>query len=129
MRAPQIIAEPGCATQIMADTGLISRDDARAVLTALIKAGFIVAPLEPTNSMFEAYMTAMKPHARTRRTIICNIGKARLRWKAMANAGMKVAFSRLALVDQSEGHLNSNQTNAGSSPAERANPSSGGVHG
>lgn len=93
MRAPEIIEQPPCAKDVMTETGIVSRDGAHAILVALAKAGFVIAPLEPTNAMFEAYMTALGRPAKTRETIITNIGKARQRWKAMAQMGMKVTFS------------------------------------
>ena len=93
---PEIIASPPCVTEVMAHAGCISEGHAYKILIGLAKAGFVVAPLEPTNSMFDAYMLALNMPAKTRKTIIANIGKARQRWKAMAKAGMKVAFSKQA---------------------------------
>ena len=89
----EIIARPPCATELVATTGDVSRDVAREILRALIKAGFAVVPMEPTNSMFEAYMTALKQPPHSHKTVIENIGKARKRWKAMAIAGVAVTFS------------------------------------
>ena len=123
MPNPEIIQQPPCATQVMAGTGLVTRDEARMVLKTLAQNGFFVAPLEPTNSMFEAYIGALNAPSKVHKTIIAHIGKARKRWKAMANAGLKVAFSDQALVAQPEEHRSSNPRVAGSSPAERATPS------
>lgn len=95
MRAPEIIEEPPCAAEIAAAAGGITTDTARDIFRALVKAGFIVAPLEPTNSMFDAYIGALQQPAVNYKSVVANVGKARKRWKAMATAGMAVAFSRL----------------------------------
>lgn len=89
----EVIAAAGCAKDIMTRAVPISRHDAHLLLQALAKAGFVVAPLEPTNAMFDAYMHALNYPASTPKTIIINVGKARRRWKAMALVGMKIAFS------------------------------------
>ena len=99
MRAPEILNQPPAAKEVMAAAIGITLDDAHAILVALAKAGFVIAPLEPTNAMFAAYMEALSAKATRRDTIIANIGKARRRWKAMAECGMKIAFSDFALND------------------------------
>ena len=128
-RNPEIIAEPPSALRVIALSIGIELDEARAIVRALAKAGFVVAPMEPTNSMFGAYMEALRMPPKRFETVIRNVGKARLRWKAMAKAGIAVAFSEQALVDQLDGHLNSTQAYAGSSPAERATIECPAVHG
>ena len=94
MKAVEIIAEMPCAAEVAASTGLVTPDQAREIFKALVKAGFIVAPLEPVNVMFDAYMTALQSPPQTRESMLQNVGKARRRWKAMATVGMKVVFSK-----------------------------------
>lgn len=120
MKGPEILAKPPCAIDVFAKATGIEYGVVRIGLVALAKAGYVIAPLEPTNSMFSAYMTALRPTAKNPDTIIRNIGKARHRWRAMAAAGMKVSFSTKALVAQLDEHRNSTSEDAGSSPAERA---------
>lgn len=91
--APQIVCEVSSAVELMMSAVPISPGTARAVLRALAKGGYTVAPIEPTNSMFGAYIGALNNPAITTQTLIANVGKARRRWKAMALAGMKVTFS------------------------------------
>jgi hypothetical protein len=96
-RNPEIIAQPPSALRVIALSIGIELHEAREIVRALAKAGFIVAPMEPTNSMFGAYMEALNRPATSHETIIRNVGKARLRWKAMAKAGLAVAFSKQEL--------------------------------
>lgn len=95
MRAPPIMDDPPNAVELMCRAAPLTDDQARDVLRALVKGGWIIAPLEPANPMFEAYIEALGQPATTHRAVLHNIGKARKRWKAMAMAGMKIAFSRL----------------------------------
>lgn len=91
----EIIAQPSSAIQIVAAALGISRDEAKVAILSLVKAGFVVAPMEPTNSMFAAYIEALGQPTKRHETAIRNIGKARRRWKAMAQAGVAVAVSRV----------------------------------
>ena len=92
-RNPQIIAMPHSALRVIALSVGIEIDDARRIVKALAKAGFVVAPMEPTNSMFAAYVEALGAPSRRHTTVIQNLGKARKRWRAMATAGLAVVFS------------------------------------
>lgn len=121
MRDPEIIAQVPCAIDVFARATGVDHKLVRSGLIALARAGFVVAPREPTNSMFDAYLRALRTLPTNPSTVVRNIGKARLRWKAMAEAGMKIALSTKALVAQLDEHRNSTSMDAGSSPAERAN--------
>ena len=95
-RNPEIIAQPHSALRVIALSIGIEIEEARVIVRALAKAGFVVAPMEPTNSMFVAYMEALAMPSKRHETIIQNVGKARKRWKAMAQAGLAVTFSNHA---------------------------------
>lgn len=123
MKAPEIIEQPAHAKSLIVGAGGVTAETAERILVALAKAGYVVAPLEPTNSMLEAYIAALGMPASNYRSVIWNVGKARRRWKAMAAAGMKIAFSDFALVAQLDEQRNSTPMDAGSSPAERATSS------
>jgi hypothetical protein len=71
-------------------------DHARAheMLAQLVKAGFAIAPREPSDGMLGAYIAALGQPSRHYHVIIHNIGKARRRWAAMAAAGTKLALTR-----------------------------------
>lgn len=108
-RNPEIIAQPPSALRIIALSIGIEIEEARLIVRALAKAGFVVAPLEPTNSMFSAYMDALNSPPTRHETVIRNVGKARKRWKAMAQAGVAVAFSEL-MMDEALSPLPHNET-------------------
>ena len=91
----EIVNDTPCAADVAASTGLVSPEDARQIFRALLDAGFIIAPFEPANAMFEAYMMALNNPPITRKTMLQNVGKARRRWKAMATAGFSIAMSRM----------------------------------
>lgn len=89
----EIIGEPPCASDLLASVTGVDRATAWKGIQALIKAGYTIAPREPVNLMFDAYMHALNMPAVTPLTIINNVGKARKRWKAMADVGQRVALS------------------------------------
>jgi hypothetical protein len=66
---------------------------ANKALLALVKAGYVIAPREPTNAMFEAYLSSYGACASTPNSIVIAIGKARKRWKAMALSGTRMVLS------------------------------------
>ena len=63
------------------------------LLKAVAKAGFVIAPREPANSMIGAYITAVGPMSKHPATVMRHVSKCRKRWKAMALAGTKVVFA------------------------------------
>jgi hypothetical protein len=116
---------PPCATDVVAEALRISSADARKALIALLKAGFFIGPREPTNAMLVAYMNAVFPAPSNPSTSVQSIAKARKRWKAMSEAGTKLALSRLnsergGKVDATD-LKSAGPDHAGSSPAARTN--------
>lgn len=85
------------AIDVLREAANLTQHDARAALRALVKAGYVVAPREPTNSMLDAYMHALRSQPSTTRSCILNVAKARKRWLAMGGAGTQVAMSTLRL--------------------------------
>ena len=121
----EVYETPPCATDILADILDISPDKARAALVSLVSAGFFFGPREPTNSMLIAYMDAVYPGPSTPWAITQAIGKARRRWKAMSEAGTKVALSNVnsergGTVDAAD-LKSAGLGHAGSIPAARTN--------
>jgi hypothetical protein len=81
---------------IMVLAEVLGCDHERAleVLRGLVEGGYFVAPQIPTDPMLSAYFSAYGRQAWTPRTIIQNIGKARLRWQSMGQSGTAMAMSR-----------------------------------
>lgn len=122
----QIYERPArSARDVLAEALNITAAQATDGLIALLRAGFYIGPIEPTNSMLEAYLSAMKPAPKRTLSILNAIGKARRRWKAMAEAGNRVAMSRFSegggTVDTASLNLAAGAPLAGSSPAPRTN--------
>lgn len=89
----QIFDPPPSPISIMTEIG-IDEKMARAALHAMVKAGYYIAPRNPSNAMLVAYMEAMAPHVtKNIRTMMVNVGKAKLRWKAMGESGTRLALS------------------------------------
>ncbi len=88
-----VFPKPAPALIIMAETLNISVQDARKALQALAKAGYYVAPQEPTNAMLEAYMRSFGHLPKNPQTYLNNVSKARKRWRAMGAKGMALALS------------------------------------
>lgn len=93
-RYGDVYARTTPAVQVLA--GILNCDYKRAadVLRGLVDGGYYVAPRIPTDPMLYAYFNAYGQQAWSPRTIIQNIGKARLRWQAMGTSGTAMAFSR-----------------------------------
>jgi hypothetical protein len=89
-----IYDRPTPAITVLADALNISEKDALTALTALVRAGYVIAPRLPTNAMLSAYLRAYGTPATTIRSCIIGIGKARKRWAAMAAKGTQMALSR-----------------------------------
>jgi hypothetical protein len=93
-RKTQVYGMPRPAIDVLVDAGInLSPNDARRCLVALSKAGFFIGPREPTNSMLEAYLSAVQPAPMTPGSTLNAIAKARARWQAMARAATAVAIS------------------------------------
>jgi hypothetical protein len=88
-----VFEKPAPAICVLADAIGVSHKAARAGLTALVKAGYVVAPRLPTDAMLAAYLESYGTPCSTPRSAIIGIGKARLRWAAMADRGTRMALS------------------------------------
>jgi hypothetical protein len=71
----------------------ITPDEAQDGLAALVKGGFGIAPINPTNGMLVAYLEALTPPL-GHEQVVTAIGKARVRWKAMITQGIERSLSR-----------------------------------
>jgi hypothetical protein len=87
-----LLKEPGAAAEVLSQALGITTTAARGGIQALLRAGWVVAPREPTNSMLAASVNATAVSANPLK-VVNAIAKARLRWKAMANEGSKAAMS------------------------------------
>lgn len=88
------------AAKVMADAVGCDIDRAMEIIRSMVEGGYFIAPRVPTDPMLYAYFSAYGSQAWSPRTIIQNIGKARLRWQAMGQAGTDMAFSRKFLTAQ-----------------------------
>lgn len=91
-RVPVYGEHPPCAAEVLADAIGITPAEARLGFIALFRAGYCVAPQEPTNAMLDAYLGAIPPKPERTEKVIAAIGKARRRWRAMALEGNKIAM-------------------------------------
>lgn len=90
------------AIAVIAEATGCSHEDALEILRALAAGGYFVAPRIPTDPMLYGYFTAFGQQAWSPRSIIANIGKARLRWQAMGQSGTDMAMSRKFLGDPAQ---------------------------
>jgi hypothetical protein len=97
---PTVYPMPEAAINIVCRACDVGSATALDALRALISAGYVVAPREPTDGMLAAYIEALGQPTRNHETCIRNIGKARKRWQAMACAGTCVALSRKMIQAQ-----------------------------
>lgn len=88
-----VYPKPPPAVDVLREALGVDTPTAQTALKALAKAGYIVAPRLPTNGMLDAYLRAYGSPPRTAHSAIVGIGKARVRWAAMAERGMAMAFS------------------------------------
>lgn len=90
----EILEQPRSLIDAILDTDLIQTEEGvKRLLRTIIESGYFIVPQEPTNVMFEAYMTALNSPPSNRENVLINLGKARKRFKAMALAGTKIALS------------------------------------
>jgi len=87
-----LLRQPVAACVALSSVLGISPAAARGGIQGLLRAGWIVAPREPTNLMLAASVTATKASTNPLR-LVNAVAKARLRWKAMALEGSKAAMS------------------------------------
>lgn len=89
-----IFDEPMPAVDVLAHATGLAPDAARDGLLALIRAGYVIGPRDPTNAMLLAYMQSYGQEATNPATVITAIAKARRRWRAMGDKGSAMAVSR-----------------------------------
>lgn len=97
-----VLDESEPAVTVLARQLGISHRQAREALRALVKAGYVIGPREPTNAMLLAYITSYGQVPVNPATTITAVGKARRRWQAMADKATAMALStkRLACAEE-----------------------------
>lgn len=97
------------AIEVLAEALGISTHDAREALRAVVLAGYVIGPREPTNAMLVAYITSYGPMPVNPSTVVTAVGKARSRWRAMAEQATAMTLStkrvrkpRKTLVDTAQ---------------------------
>lgn len=88
-----VYERPVPAICVLADALGIDHEAAERGLKALVIGGYVIAPRLPTNAMLDAYLRAYGTAPSTPRSAIIGIGKARVRWAAMADKGTQMALS------------------------------------
>jgi hypothetical protein len=94
-----VLDEPESAPKVLAEALGITPRQAREGLRALVKAGYVIGPREPTNAMLLAYITSYGQVPVNPATTITAVGKARRRWQAMAEQATAVALSLKRMND------------------------------
>lgn len=110
-------------------SGLIGCDHGRAleILRGLVEAGYFIAPRIPSDPMLYAYFVAYGQQAWSPRTVVQNIGKARLRWQAMGQAGTALALSRRFIRPPQGIEASGEDANAASSRSDESPSPEGGA--
>ncbi len=87
---------------IMAEKLGVEPEAMRDAVIEIAKAGYVIAPREPTNAMLVAYLESYGQTASNVDSVIIALGKARLRWKAMADSGMRASLRSFAFGKDKE---------------------------
>lgn len=95
----ELFDSPCPAIPILAQAAECTEEQARAGILALVRAGYVIAPREPTNGMIFAYLETYTQPTQPE-SVIQGAAKARRRWKAMAESGCRMALSAKH-IDQS----------------------------
>jgi hypothetical protein len=114
-RSADVYARTRPAIAVMADALGCDFEHAGDALRALVEAGYFIAPRIPSDPMLYGYFMAYGQQAWSPRTVIQNIGKARLRWQAMGQSGTALALSRKFLVGEDNGRKQATQTQVAAS--------------
>lgn len=85
--------EPPSAIDVLAEALGVTNAQAREGLRALVKAGYVIGPREPTNAMLLAYVECYGQPPISMETMITDVGKARMRWRAMGDKATAMAMS------------------------------------
>lgn len=88
-----VFDEPESAVAVVARETGETAERAREILRALVKAGYVIGPREPTNAMLHAYITSYGEIPSNPASTITAIGKARRRWQAMADKATAMTLS------------------------------------
>jgi hypothetical protein len=91
---------PEPALKVLMKEMSVSAHGAKRALRALVKAGYIVAPMKPTNAMLDAYLCSYGQPPSTTHSVIIGVGKARIRWEAMATVGLKMAMCHTCVPEE-----------------------------
>lgn len=92
MKPVNILDVPRSPVTILVEQLGVSEYSARQAIISILKEGWCLAPVEPSNSMLVAYAEALSPPQRLGQ-IASSFGKARRRWRAMALEANKLALS------------------------------------
>ena len=93
-RTADVYERTPSAIDVVVDHLGCDAEAALELLRAILEGGYYIAPRIPTDPMLSAYFWAYGHQGWNPRTIIQNIGKARIRWQAMGLAGSAMALSR-----------------------------------
>ena len=127
-RAQSIYEKPPPARLAIARALGVSTDEAGLVISALIEAGYGVAPRQPTNGMLVAYMEATTP-PKGHESVVTAIGKARVRWQAMLEQGTAMAMSVKRLPASAIEAREDAKHESAVANGETPNPTRGDTHG
>jgi hypothetical protein len=100
-RSPDVavLDEPEAAASVLARNLGITPARAREALRSLVAAGYVIGPREPTNAMLLAYITSYGEVPVNPSSVITAVGKARRRWRAMADKATAMALSVRRVAD------------------------------
>ena len=94
-----VLDEPEAASAVLARALGVTPSRARDGLRALVAAGYVIGPREPTNAMLLAYITSYGEVPVNPASTITAVGKARRRWRAMADKATAMALSTKRIAD------------------------------
>lgn len=101
-RHGNLLTQPEEAAAILARELGVTEEQVRSAYVSLIKAGYAIAPIEPTNAMMLAYVNSYGQVPSSPEAAITTFTKARRRWQAMvrmANAHLMSRYGRVAAHD------------------------------
>jgi hypothetical protein len=124
-RSADVYARTTPAIKVVAEAVGCDHERALEILKEIVSAGYFVAPRIPSDPMLYAYFNAYGQRAWSARSIIQNIGKARLRWQAMGQAGTALALSRRFLPAQGIAARSDEMLQAAQPEGQEPGPQSG----
>ena len=104
-RHGNLLPEPEEAAAIMAKALGVTEEQVRMAYVEVIRAGYAIAPVEPTNAMMLAYVNSYGQLPQSAESTITAFTKARRRWQAMARMANAHFMSRYgkATIDAESG--------------------------